>query len=140
MQSRDSSLSQAKRVFASRRTHVRYPLRVSVDYRWKDNAGIDRGGKGWTRNISEDGAFIQTGDCPAEHVSVDLLFRIPRMRTASPSTRMTMEAKVVRVERSVEEGYELGFAVQKRAVAADGDEGTSNLAGARAYALGSRVN
>jgi hypothetical protein len=137
MQSRDSWLSQIKRELPSRRTHVRYPLRISIDYRWRDRYGTDRGGKGWTRNISEEGAFIQTQECPGEDENVNLFFR---MRTPSPSKRMTMEARVVRVERSVEEGLALGFAVQKRAIAAARDGGTSNLAGARRYGLGFRIN
>jgi len=121
---------------------MRYPLRILVGYRWKDSHGAKRGGKGWTRNLSEEGAFVETRDCPGEHDRVDLFLRIPRLRTSSikPAMRMTMEGSVVRVERNTEQGIDLGFAVQRRRVASSDDGGAQEPAETRERTLTPRVN
>jgi hypothetical protein len=142
MQTRDSWLNQRRREFTIRRAHMRYPLRISVDYRWRDSQGTKRGGKGWTRNLSEEGAFVQTRDCPTVHDDVDLVLRIPRLRTSSivSAMRMTMEGRVVRVERNTEQGLDLGFAVQKRRTVSGEDGDGQEPAGTRGRTLPPRVN
>ena len=116
MQTRNERLGKMSRGFPGRRAHVRYPLRLCVGYRWKDNDGTKHGSKGWTRNISEEGAFIKAVACPAEEDLVDLLFQMPRDRSlpAVRAVRMTLQARVVRVVRNAEEGIDVGFAVHKR--------------------------
>jgi hypothetical protein len=142
MQTRDSWTSQRRREYTTRRAHMRYPLRILVGYRWRDSHGAKRGGKGWTRNLSEEGAFVQTRDCPAEHEDVDLFLRIPRLRTSSivSAMRMTMEGRVVRVERNTEQGIDLGFAIQKRRGVSSDDGDAQELAGTRGRTLPPRVN
>jgi len=120
--------------------HFRYPLRVSVGYRWTNSEGVCCG-KGRTRNISDTGAFIVSSDCPAEKDVVNLLFHIPRLRKAAmPSVRLAMEARVVRVEKDRDLHTKVGFAVRKRGVAAHQEEEFSEALWQRGYVAGSRAN
>lgn len=124
METRNNWLSQTKRGMSSRRAHVRFPLRISVGFHWKEDGGVKKDARGWTRNISEQGAFIETAECPVERDSVNLQFRIPSPRKpwSVRATRMVMEARVVRVESDATTGSRVGFAVQKRTAMRAKDE------------------
>jgi hypothetical protein len=142
MQTRKEWLGKISRGFPSRRAQVRYPLRISVAYRWKDNGGTSHGSKGLTRNVSEAGAFVQASQCPAEDDIVDLFFRIPRARSlpAVRAMRMTMQAKVVRLEQNVELGVDIGFAVHKRMGFPGGDDDATGRKGSSERRVAWRVN
>ena len=98
----------------NRRKHIRYPLRASIAYQWRDSQGLERRGRGWTQNVSEQGALVSSDNCPASGDFVDLMLRVPSLRTAvpAPTFRMEMNAKVVRVLKDMRDGRDLGFAVR----------------------------
>jgi hypothetical protein len=95
---------------------MRYPLRASICFWWRDPDGANRQGKGWTRNVSEEGALISTPNCPAQGDQVDLVLRIPVGRSPIPVSafRMDMKAEVVRLLLDSTGKKICGFAVRKR--------------------------
>lgn len=143
MEMKDSWSSEPKKGISSRRAHVRFPLRVSVGFQWGEG-GNKRDGRGWTRNLSEEGAFIETAKCPAEGESVDLLFRIPRARrpTSIRAIRVVMEARVVRVqvEEDTRGAVKVGFAVQKHPTVASQPAQTHDAAWTTDYGSQFRYN
>lgn len=108
---------------------MRYPLRASIVYRWRDEKGIERRGRGWTQDVSEEGVLVSSDNCPAVGDCVDLILRVPSLRTPvpAPTLRMDMNAKVVRVLTDAHEGKNLGFAVRKRHAASVGDKGSAHV-------------
>lgn len=99
----------------NRRRQIRYPLRNSVLYLWEDN-GVRRRGHGWTKDVSEEGVYVNSRNCPREGNPVNLVFRLAR-RTANmadPSVRMEMQAKVLRIDRDGACGEDIGFAALRR--------------------------
>jgi len=95
---------------------MRYPLRASVAYRWRDANGTERCGRGWTQDLSEEGVMVSSDNCPALGEPVDLVLRVPTTRSPmpAPALRMNMKARVVRLESPGAEGKNLGFAVHSR--------------------------
>lgn len=94
---------------------MRYPVRASLTFCWRDADGSNRQGKGWTRNISEEGALIASAKCPAQGDQVDLVLQLPPGRSATPSSvfRMDMKAEVVRLLLDSSGRNIRGFAVRK---------------------------
>jgi hypothetical protein len=112
---RAGQVTQISRTPATRRAHFRYPLRISVSYRWTNGQVVNRS-KGVARDISEEGAFVVTPDCPPMKEVVDLVFRMPRLRkpVAVPEMQIAMEGRVVRVEHDPVLQVNVGFAVRSR--------------------------
>ena len=114
---------------------MRYPLRASVIYRWRDGDGMERRGKGWTHDLSEEGVMVSSEDCPALGEPVDLVLRVSTTRSPipAPALRMNMKAKVVRLLSDGTEGKSLGFAVHRRdcagAVESKSQESTGSYLG-----------
>ncbi len=99
----------------SRRKQIRYPLRNSVLYLWEHD-GIKRRGRGRTKDVSEEGLYVSSRNCPQQGDSVNLVFRLaPRSPgTPQPTVRMEMQASVLRIDRDQNDGEEIGFAVLRR--------------------------
>jgi len=96
---------------------MRYPLRASISFWWRDPDGSNRQGRGWTRNVSEEGALISTLTCPAQGDQIDLVLQIPAAgRPPMPASafRMDMKAEVVRLLLDSTGKKIRGFAVRKR--------------------------
>jgi len=95
---------------------MRYPLRAAISFWWRDEDGSNRRGRGWTRNVSEEGALIATRDCPAQGDQVVLVLQIPAGRSPVPAStfRMDMKAEVVRLLLDSSGRKIQGFAVRKR--------------------------
>lgn len=94
---------------------MRYPLRASVVYQWRDSNGMERSGRGWTRDVSEEGVLVSSEDRPALGELVDLVLRLPTMRSPipAPALRMDMKARVIRLVTDAGEGRNLGFAARR---------------------------
>ena|ERR1700693_3178956 len=93
------------------RTTIRFPLEVSVDFWWTDDAGTHRQGEGHSRNVSEGGAFVIAIDCPPLGASVGLRMVFDSFADGTRALRMEVEGRVLRVEPSViGTGYG-GFAI-----------------------------
>ena len=122
---------------------MRYPLRASVVYRWRDSDGMRRCGRGWTQDVSEEGVLVCSENCPAVGELLDVALRVPTLRTPvpAPALRMDMKAKVIRILSEAGEGKNLGFAARRRdgarALESKSERPTLPY---RALALGLRAN
>jgi hypothetical protein len=100
----------------NQRRHLRYPLRATIRYQWRNAHGLLCRGKGRARNVSEGGALIVGTNCPARGDLVDLTLRVPRRtwadREYASSLRMTGE--VVRLLIDASGKTVCGFAVRRR--------------------------
>ena len=110
-------VAQRKSVSASRRNQIRYPLRTPVVYRWQDASGLQRHAKGWTRDISEAGAYVLSDHCPIKGESVELTFKLlsfSGQHNTHNKDHLTMAGEVVRVDFAEMAGAALGFAVRSK--------------------------
>jgi PilZ domain len=125
-----------------RRKQMRYPLRTPITFRWSHTDGSSRHGKGWTRNVSEEGALISTANCPSEGDQVDLVLQIPAGCPAIPTSifRMDMKAEVVRLLLDSSRKKICGFAVRKCSTEPRSDWQSTDLALQFGGLVGSREN
>jgi hypothetical protein len=100
----------------NRRGHLRFPLRVSVRYYWRNAHGLLCQGRGRTRNVSEGGVLVVGTNCPARGDFVDLTVRVPKSAWATkeyPSSfRMSGEAVRLLIDTSGK--AVCGFAMERR--------------------------
>jgi hypothetical protein len=109
------SHSQHEKLPTNRRRQIRYPLRNSVLYLWEHD-GVRRKGRGWTKDVSEEGVYVNSRNCPQQGDPVSLVFRLSRRSSETPqlAVRMEMQASVLRIDRDHTCGEEIGFAVLRR--------------------------
>jgi len=108
---------QGKSISASRRSQIRYPLRTPVIYRWQDTSGLQRRARGWTRDISEAGAYVLSNRCPEKGEFVQLTFKLLGFGAQHDSrnkNRLEMGGEVVRVDFAKMAEVGVGFAVRSR--------------------------
>src|SRR5258708_2778186 len=108
---------QARQYSSSRRRQIRYPLRTPVIYRWLDNNGLQRRARGWTRDISEAGAYVLSSQCPPKGELVELKFKLLALReqrTPQSNEHLEMGGEVVRVDVAEIAGVAVGFAVRSK--------------------------
>ena len=141
MRTEEDRVGQINRTAAAGRAHFRYPLRISVSYRWTNGQVVNRA-KGIARDISEEGAFVVTSNCPPMKEVVNLLFRMPRGRkpVAVPEMQIAMEGRVVRVEHDPVLQTNVGFAVRKRRAARAEGGGIQDAAWLCESPVGPRTN
>ena len=92
------------------RKSMRYPLRASVLFSWKDENGNQCQGEGTSRDISETGAFVLTLGCPPLGADVALRIVLAAPPDAMKMLRMEVDGWVLRVEQATAAGSS-GFAV-----------------------------
>jgi hypothetical protein len=88
-----------------------------VIYRWLDNNGLRRRARGWTRDISEAGAYVLSSHCPHEGEVVELRFKLLALRdqrTPKNNEHLEMGGEVVRVDAAGNAGTTVGFAVRSK--------------------------
>jgi hypothetical protein len=110
---------QGKGISTSRRSQIRYPLRTPVIYKWQDTSGSQRRARGWTRDISEAGAYVLSNQCPKKGEIVELTFKLlgfARQHTSRDKNQLEMGGEVVRVDFAEIAGVGLGFAVRSKSV------------------------
>jgi hypothetical protein len=108
---------QARGYSSSKRRQIRFPLRTPVIYRWLDNNGLQRRARGWTRDISEAGAYVLSSRCPQKGESVELRFKLLALRdqrTTKNNEHLEMGGEVVRVDVAGNTGTTVGFAVRSK--------------------------
>ncbi|HET7109128.1 MAG TPA: PilZ domain-containing protein [Candidatus Acidoferrum sp.] len=113
--------AQVRSYSSSRRSQIRYPLRTPVIYRWLDNNGLQRRARGWTRDISEAGAYVLSSHCPQKGDVVELKFKLLALReqrTPRGNEHLEMGGEVVRVDVAKIAGEAVGFAVRSKTPAA----------------------
>jgi hypothetical protein len=94
-----------------RRRHIRFPLRGTVDFQWSDNAGKCHAGKGKSRNISEQGIFVETPARPPIGARTRAEVWIQHARDSAQIRQIAFEGWVVRVEESAKCAFCGGFAI-----------------------------
>ena len=112
---------EARGYSSSRRSQIRYPLRTPVIYRWLDNNGSPRRARGWTRDISEAGAYVLARQCPKKGEFVELKFKLLALReqrTPQSNEHLEMGGEVVRVDVAEIAGVAVGFAVRSKTATA----------------------
>jgi PilZ domain len=111
---------QRKSISASRRNQIRYPLRTPVVYRWQDGTGLQRRARGWTRDISETGAYVLSDHCPIKGEFVELTFKLlgfTGRHNSRNKNHLAMDGEVVRVDFAEMAGASVGFAVRSKTAA-----------------------
>ena len=90
------------------RKRARYPLDLGVTFQWT-NDGQDNFGAGSTRDISAEGMFVFSENCPPCNAQLICEVKAPRSRSAG-SLQIKTSGRVVRVEDS-QSSKRSGFAV-----------------------------
>jgi PilZ domain-containing protein len=111
MQQRRKSNELGGERSTQRRRHIRFPLRGAVDFRWDDNAGNCQKGKGISRNISEQGIFVETLTCPPLGTRTRAEVWIQQLKDEAQSCQISLEGRVVRIESSGVRAFFGGFAM-----------------------------
>lgn len=100
----------------NRRRCIRYPLRALALVEWESRGGTCKHARGWTKDVSEAGAYVVCSQCPNEGDVIQLVLKFPVYPTPGSGrrTEIDMNGSVLRVDRDPVHGRELGFAVRRR--------------------------
>ena len=93
------------------RKGMRYPVKETVSFWWKDEHGNKRHGEGTSRDISETGAFVHAPVCPPVGAHVELRVFFAQLAEGTRLPRMKLEGRVLRVEQIWAGKGSSGFAV-----------------------------
>ena len=99
---------------SNRRRSIRYPLRGLAVVQWDSHEGVRKHTRGWTKDVSEAGAYVVSPHCPREGDQIQMVLRFPMrpLQRPGPTTEISMSGKVLRIDRDAPHGRELGFAVR----------------------------
>ena len=94
-----------------RRRHIRFALKATVSFLWKETGGVELAGTGSTRDISERGVFVLTNtQAPmGTPVRLEIVFQ----SVVTRDLHMITEGHVIRVETSFQSQIG-GFAVETK--------------------------
>ena len=96
-----------------RRTAIRFPMEVVVEFSWRDAGGILRKGEGRSHNVREIGAFVIANANACPPVGADVSYKL--YLSGDPGTKLAKVqervARVVRVEEAHSGVGRSGFAV-----------------------------
>lgn len=81
----------------------RFPVEAPITFWWVENGIVVRG-EGRTRDISEAGAFVFAGTCPAPGVEIGFKIFLPMIPGIQHRTRVEADGQVLRVEPPAKEG------------------------------------
>jgi len=93
------------------RHEIRYPLRARAELVWMGRDGVEHEGTGYTRDISEHGAYVLAKACPPMRAMIRMVIRFPHREDPARSRRIEMDGRVVRVELMLTNKSGWGFAV-----------------------------
>jgi hypothetical protein len=94
------------------RRQMRYPLRAHVAFEWAGRDGAHHGGKGYSRDVSERGAYVLARTYPSVGASIRLEIRFPYRWDPVRANQIVMDGRVVRVEFLLGGKSNWGFAVE----------------------------
>lgn len=83
------------------RKALRYVLQTSVVFSWIDRDGITQKGRGYTRDISTRGAYVNCSGCPPQGTSIAMSIYIPLLMGEGRFLRIQTEGCVLRVEPTI---------------------------------------
>lgn len=100
----------------------RYPVQAPVTFTWSEE-GQSKTGEGWTRDISEIGAFVYSSCCPPQGAQTQLEVVLPPLGADGRILRIGMEAAVLRVSGEPTQDEYSGFALKScHAILKTGEE------------------
>jgi hypothetical protein len=94
------------------RSQMRYPLRAPVAFSWIGRDGERHEGRGYSRDVSERGAYVLARTYPSIGASIRLEIRFLNPRGPARANQIVMEGRVVRVEFLIAGKSNWGFAVE----------------------------
>ena len=98
------------------RRYRRFRLAAPVVFKWWDNNGTVRNGRGYSRDISGGGIFTRAArDCPPIASVLRYEVLLPQITDTSAAILIKAAGRVMRTQRFPNSGYE-GFAVQSSKV------------------------
>ena len=103
------SLPNDSNGLAERRKNNRYALFASVDFKWEDADGNDRGGAGFMRDVSLGGLFVMSDTPPPVGTAINLEIN-PMSASIDSPPFIQAKGQVCRVEPDDQLGMRWGFA------------------------------
>jgi len=97
---------------------VRHPLHARVVFQWNDDDGSQRAGRGQTRNISQNGAYVVSPERPPKGARISMSIYLPPLSGGTRVRRIETQGQVLRVdpELQAEDSAGWGFAVSNHQV------------------------
>lgn len=96
------------------RKTIRFPLQAPVVFWWRDENGNHQQGEGYSRDISESGAFVHGVSCPPLGASVGIKISLEAAAGATEMVPIEFHGHVLRVEEASAANENRGFAVLRR--------------------------
>jgi hypothetical protein len=93
-----------------RRKHFRFAMKVPVIFTWKKPRGVPFRGEGVTRDVSLNGAYVSSSNCPPPNATVHIEIRLAQFSSA-PGFMITARMRAQRVDRACLGERKGGFAV-----------------------------
>lgn len=97
-----------------RRRHIRYPLRVPVEFQAPSHDQQREAVRARSRDISEGGVFVLSKALPALGANMELIMRLPAAQGATAPLVLEMTGEVIRLETPSGRENQWGFAVCAR--------------------------
>jgi hypothetical protein len=97
-----------------RRRHIRYPLRVPVEFQARSHDQQREAVRARSRDISEGGVFVLSKVLPVLGANMELIMRLPAAQGATAPLVLEMTGEVIRLETPSGRENQWGFAVCAR--------------------------
>lgn len=97
-----------------RRRHIRYPLRVPVEFQTSSQGRQREAVRARSRDICEGGVFVLCKTLPALGANMELIMRLPAPQGSTASLVLEMTGEVIRIETPSGRENQWGFAVSAR--------------------------
>jgi len=98
---------------ANTRHCARFSLHVPVFFTWKEaKRGAAHDESGVTRDVSVEGLFVTSSECPSKGSDVELVVRLPRLGSDTPPLHIVSSGWVTRVDS--DGSHKTGFSVCTR--------------------------
>lgn len=97
---------------------VRHLLHARVIFHWNDDEGSQRAGRGQTRNISRNGAYVVSPEHPPKGAQISMIIYLPPLPGDTRMHSIEAQGQVLRVEPKpqAEDSAGCGFAVSNHRV------------------------
>ena len=97
-----------------RRRHIRYPLRMPVEFQMMSQGEQREAVKARSKDISEAGVFVLCKTLPALGANMELIMRLPAGQGGTAPLVLEMTGEVIRLETPSGRENQWGFAVCAR--------------------------
>jgi hypothetical protein len=114
------------RTAIERRQAIRYPLQLPASFLWKDDEGILRQDEGHTRNVSENGAFVDAANLPVIGSFVELHFSVPSVPGGKGKMHVQYTGEILRLEATEQGDRSGGFAITSREIVWHDEDGNNS--------------